>query len=163
MSEGQAPIQHGRDSWVLTFARFITRNRFWVAMLLILSTLFWLYPIVNTVATGFGYNLPGPIVRIDTNARSLFPDHPYIHAQDKFAKTFGSASLVAIAVIVPDGTIFRADVIDAIREITREVDGIGFESHTDEREALRDELEQAGFDPDAIRERTWSWFTGYGG
>ena len=81
-------------------------------------------------------------MRIDTSARALFPDHPYIHAQDKFAKTFGSSSLVAIAVMVDEGTIFRPDVIEAIREITRELDGVGFESHTDERDELRDQLEE---------------------
>ncbi len=151
MSEGHPPR---RETKTLKFARFITTHRFPVALLLILSTLFWLYPIGNTVLTALGYELPGPIVRIDTSARALFPDHPYIHAQDKFAKTFGSSSLVAIAVIVEEDTIFRADVINAIREITRELDGVGFESHTDEREEMRDRLEQTGnFGPEEIRIR----------
>jgi predicted RND superfamily exporter protein len=146
---------HRRETKTLQFARFITRNRPYVAFLLIASTLFWFYPIFNTIMTGFGHRLKGPIVRIDTNARALFPDHPYIHAQDKFAKTFGSSSLVAIAVIMDQGgqTIFRPDIIEAIREITRELDGVGFESHTDEREALRDKLEQEGVSADEVRVR----------
>jgi predicted RND superfamily exporter protein len=153
MSEASGPVHHHRETKTLQFARFITRNRFWVAMALIASTLFWFYPIFNTIMTGLGHELPGPTVRIDTSARALFPDHPYIHAADKFAKTFGSASLVAIAVTVEEGTIFRADVIEAIREITREVDGVGYESHTDERDAMREKLEEEGVDPDEIRVR----------
>ena len=154
MSEAH-PGSHRRETNTLKFARFIVRNRAYVATLLILSTLFWFYPIFNTIMTAFGNQLPGPIVRIDTSARSLFPDHPYIHAQDKFAKTFGSASLVAIAVVMEEGgqTIFRPDVIEAIREITRELDGIGFESHTEERDAMRDQLEEQGLHPDEIRVR----------
>jgi predicted RND superfamily exporter protein len=136
------PQTQGQQSWVQRFARFITRNRFPVAMFLIFSSLFFLYPIVNMVATFVGSPLPGPTVRIDTNARDLFPDHPYIHAQDKFAKTFGSSSLVAVAVTVDEGNIFRPDIIRAVREITRELDGIGFDSQTDARDEMRDELEE---------------------
>ncbi|HXK26464.1 MAG TPA: MMPL family transporter [Myxococcota bacterium] len=152
MSAGHSAPHH-RETKTLQFARFITRNRPYVAFALIASTLFWFYPIFNTIMAASGHRLPGPIVRIDTNARALFPDHPYIHAQDKFSKTFGSSSLVAIAVVVEEGSIFRADVIDAIREITRELDGVGFESHSDERDAMRDKLEEDGVNPDEIRVR----------
>ena len=48
--------------------------------------------------------------------------------------------------VVEKGTIFRPDVIEAIREITRELDGIGFESHSDERDAMRERLEEQGLD-----------------
>lgn len=141
MSEAAPPPQV-RQSKTQTFARLVTRNRFPVAMFLIFSSLFFFYPILNMVLGTLGRPLPGPTVRIDTNARSLFPDHPYIHAQDKFAKTFGSSSLVAVAVTVDEGHIFRPDVIGAIREITRELDGIGFDSQTDARDEMRDELEE---------------------
>ncbi len=139
----EAPThQHAvRQTRSLQFARFITRNRFPVAMLLIASTLFWLYPILNAITTAAGLPLPGPIVRIDTNARDFFPDHPYIHASDKFSSVFGSSSLVAIGVVVTDGTIFTPDRIEKIREITRRLDGVGFDSQTEARDALRDELE----------------------
>ena len=138
---GHAP----RETRTLQFARFITRNRFPVALLLIVSTLFFFYPIFNTILAALGAELPGPKVRIDTNARSLFPDHPYIHAMDKFSNVFGSSSLVAIAVVVEDGTIFTPETIQKIREITRRLDGIGYDSHTEEREALRDELEEKNY------------------
>jgi predicted RND superfamily exporter protein len=141
MSEAAPPPQV-RQSKTQAFARLVTRNRFPVAMFLIFSSLFFFYPILNMVLGTLGRPLPGPTVRIDTNARSLFPDHPYIHAQDKFAKTFGSSSLVAVAVTVDEGHIFRPDVIGAIREITRELDGIGFDSQTDARDEMRDELEE---------------------
>jgi predicted RND superfamily exporter protein len=142
MSEDAPALHVHRQSGTQRFARFITRNRFPVAMFLIFSSLFFFYPILNMISSALGAPLPGPTVRIDTNARSLFPDHPYIHAQDKFAKTFGSSSLIAAAVVVEEGTIFRPEVIEAIREITRELDGIGFDSQTDARDELRDELEQ---------------------
>lgn len=134
-----------RETKTLQFARFITRNRFWVALFLLFSTLFFAYPIFNTMMHAVGVPLPGPQVRIDTNARALFPDHPYIHAQDKFAKVFGSASLVAIAVTVKDGTIFTPETLGKLKEITRRLDGIGFNSHLEERDALRDELEEENY------------------
>ena len=138
----QPPQPSGHQSGTQRFARFITNNRFPVAMFLIFSSLFFFYPILNTITGALGYTLPGPIVRINTDARSLFPDHPYVHAQDKFAKTFGSSSLVAIAVTVDEGTIFKPEIINAIREITRELDGIGFDSQSDARDERRDELEE---------------------
>ncbi|HEY5657944.1 MAG TPA: hypothetical protein VIY27_09160, partial [Myxococcota bacterium] len=124
------------------FARWVTDHRFPVALALGVSTLFFLYPILNTIAAASGHPLPGPLVRIDTNARDLFPDHPYIHAQDKFAGTFGSSSLVVVAVTVDEGTIFTPEIIGAIRDITRELDGVGYDSRSDERDALRDALER---------------------
>ena len=152
MSESPPAYHEPRDTKTLRFARFITRNRFPVAMLLIAATLFWFYPILNAFTTAFGLPLPGPIVRIDTNARDFFPDHPYIHASDKFAKVFGSSSLVAIGVVVEDGTIFTPERIQKIREITRRLDGVGFDSQTEARDALRDELEAKGMTPDKIRD-----------
>jgi predicted RND superfamily exporter protein len=152
MSESATPHHEPRQTRTLQFARFITRNRFPVAMLLIASTLFWFYPIFNAIMTGVGMPLPGPIVRIDTNARDFFPDHPYIHASDKFSRVFGSSSLVAIGVVVTDGNIFTPERIQKIREITRHLDGVGFDSQTEARDALRDELEAKGLPPDKIRD-----------
>src|SRR5262245_54478224 len=150
----EAPTHHEpRDTKTLQFARWVTRNRFPVAMFLIFSTLFWFYPILNAITTAVGLPLPGPIVRIDTNARDFFPDHPYIHAADKFSKVFGSSSLVAIGVAVKDGNIFTPERIEKIREITRRLDGVGFESHTEERDALRDQLESGGMAVDKVREQ----------
>ena len=136
------PTHEVRETKTLRFARFIVRNRFPVAMLLILFSLFFFYPIFNMALSTLGYPLPGPIVRVDTNARDLFPDHPYIHAQDKFARRFGSSSLIAVAVTVEEGNIFTPETIKIIREVTDRLDGIGFESQTDARDELRDELEE---------------------
>ena len=136
------PHHEFRETKTLRFARFITRNRFPVALFLIFSTLFFFYPILNMVTTTMGWPLPGPIVRVDTKARDLFPDHPYIHAQDKFAKMFGGSSLVAIAVTVNEGTIFNPATLQKIREVTRRLDGVGFDSQTDARDEMRDQLEE---------------------
>ena len=143
-----------RETNTLLFARFIVRNRFPVACFLIVSTLFFFYPIFNAAMNAAGFRLPGPIVKIDARARDLFPDHPYIHAQDKFSKMFGGASLVAIAVTVNEGNIFNPTTLAKIREVTRRLDGIGFDSQTDAREAMRDELEENEDLPlDEIRNR----------
>jgi predicted RND superfamily exporter protein len=139
----EAPIAHApRETKTLQVARFIVRNRAPVGLLLIAVTLFFLYPIANTAFSAAGYHLPGPQVRIDTNARALFPDHPFIHAQDKFARLFGGSSLVAIAVVTDRPTIFTPETIAKIQEITRRLDGIGFDSQTDAREELRDRLDE---------------------
>jgi len=149
MAETPEPQSQGRESATLRFARFVIRHRALVASLLILSTSFFAYPIVNTVLTSFGTPLPGPLVRIDTNARDQWPDHPFIHAQDKFAAKFGSATTVAIGVIVKDGTIFTPETLQKIDRITKAIDGVAaspelpaYNSHTEDREKLRDKLEE---------------------
>jgi predicted RND superfamily exporter protein len=133
---------HVRETPTMRFARFIVRHRFWVSMFLIGMTLFFFYPTVNAISRSFGYPLPGPEVRVDASERALYPDHPFIHAQDKFSKTFGSSALVAIAVVVKEGTIFTPETIDKIRRITNRLDGEDYNSHTDERRALRDKIEE---------------------
>jgi hypothetical protein len=136
-----------RETRTLQFARFIVRNRFWVALTLIAVTGFFFYPILNAITTGLGFRLPGPTVRVDTRARDLWPDHPFIHAQDKFAGKFGTSSLVAVAMVVEDGTIFTPENLQKIWRITRGLDGADpyrFESHTEDREELRGQLEEEG-------------------
>ena len=140
----EVPQHHIRETSTLRFARFVTRNRAYIGSWLILQTLFFLYPIVNAGLAAFGNRLPGPIVRVDTSARALYPDHPFINAQDKFAGVFGTSSLVAIAVVVKDGTIFTPEVMQKISRITKALDGEGYQTHTEERDALRDQLETAG-------------------
>ncbi len=145
MSESGSEFEsHARETKTIAFARLVVRNRFPIACMLVLSTAFFFYPTVNAISTGLGAPLPGPVVRVDTEPRSLWPDHPFIHAQDKFAKEFGSSSLVAIAVAVKDGNIFNPATLAKIRTITQKLDGLGYESFTDEREALREKLEDAG-------------------
>ena len=125
-----------------------------MAALLGLATLFFLYPLLNAALSAFGHPLPGPVVRIDTNARDLFPDHRFIHAQDKFEGFFGNASPVALAIVVQDGTIFEPETLAKLKRVTNAMDGWGFDSHTEERSALRAELEDAGIeDIGEIRKR----------
>jgi predicted RND superfamily exporter protein len=149
---GASTHHEPRQTKTLAFARWITRHRAIVGSFLVLMTLFWFYPILNAITSASGLRLPGPIVRIDTNARDFFPDHPYIHASDKFSRVFGSSSLVAIGVGVEDGNIFTPERIQKIREITRRLDGVGFDSQTEAREALRAELEEKGEDVASIRD-----------
>jgi predicted RND superfamily exporter protein len=147
----EVPAQtHARPTRTLKLARFIVRNRFYFALALITTTLFFFYPTANAILTGFGFRLKGPVVRVDTSARAQWPDHPFIHAQDKFAKKFGTSSLVAIGVVVEDGNIFTPETLKKIHEITRRLDGVGYDSHNDEREAMRDQLEAEGLAPEEI-------------
>ena len=148
----EVPHHEFRDTRTLRFARFVVRHRAFFGLGLIAVTLFFFYPVLNMILGTLGYPISEyPIVRVDTSARELFPDHPYIHAQDKFAKRFGSSSLVAIAVVVKDGTIFTPENLTRIRDITQRLDGIGFESHGDERDELRDRLEEEGAPIEQIR------------
>ncbi|MCZ6463498.1 MAG: MMPL family transporter [Proteobacteria bacterium] len=141
-----APATTGSESRVQKIARFIVTQRAWVAVFLIASNLFFFYPILNAALTAAGIPLPGPAVRVDTEARAQWPDHPFIHAQDKFAGRFGTSSLVAIALVVKEdgaySNIFSPETIAKINRITKRLDGRGYNSHTDEREELRYELEE---------------------
>ena len=140
----EIPQHHIRETATLRFARFVTRNRLPIAILLASTTLFFMYPIVNAVFYARGHKLPGPIVRVNTSARAQYPDHPFINAQDKFANVFGTSSLVAIAVEVKNGNVFTPDVLQKIDEVTKALDGQDYDSHTAEREELRKKLEADG-------------------
>src|SRR5688572_25544197 len=106
MDMAEAPLPHGRETITVRFARWVVRHRVAVAAMLALSTAFFFWPILNTITSAFGVHLPGPVVRIDTNARDQWPQHPFINAQDKFAAKFGSATSVFIGVVVKEGTVF---------------------------------------------------------
>ena len=144
------PQSHARQTRTLVFARWVVRNRFPIVLFLIATTLFFLYPIVNAVLAGFDMKLPGPVVRVDTSARAQWPDHPFIHAQDKFAKKFGTSSLAALGVVVRDGNIFTVETLKKLHEITRRLDGVGYDSHVEEREALRDKLSEEGVSDEEV-------------
>ncbi len=147
------PKHHIRETATLRFARWVVRHRAPLGLFLIATTLFFLIPIVNAVTTGLGHPLPWirAIVRVDTSARSLYPDHPFIHAQDKFAGKFGASSLVAIAVVAKEGTIFTPEILQKISRITKALDGVGYDSKTEQREALRAKLEaEGGLSPEEI-------------
>src|SRR5512145_130543 len=107
----EAPRSHVRETTTVKMARFIVHHRGIVASLLILSTAFFFWPILNTITSALGLPLPGPVVRIDTNARDQWPQHPFINAQDKFAAKFGSATGVAIGLVVKEGTIFTPETL----------------------------------------------------
>jgi hypothetical protein len=140
----EAPPQQPTESATLRFARGVVRYRAAVAVFLFVSTAFFFYPILNGALAAFDNRLPGPIVRIDTEARAQWPDHPFIHAQDKFAAEFGGSATVAVAVVVEDGTIFNPATLEKIHRVTRRLDGFGYDSHTEERDALREQWEEEG-------------------
>ncbi len=123
------------------FGRFVVRRRHPIAVLLLLSTLFFLYPTANGISTAFGHPWPGPTVRIGSDARAQLPDHPFIHAQTKFAGEFGNSTLVAIAVVVDEGTIWTPETLSKIDAITKSLDGWDYDPRSDERKHAREQLE----------------------
>jgi len=146
------PHHQIRETRTLQFARWVVRHRFWVALFLIATTLFFFYPTLNAITSSVGYSLPGPKVRVDASERALWPEHPFIAAQDKFADQFGTSALVVIAVVTDEGTIFTPDRLAKIDEITKRLDGVGYDSQTEERTALRDELADQGVPLEEINE-----------
>ncbi len=133
-------------------ARWVVGHAPALAAALGVATLFFLYPLVNAGLSAFGQPLPGPRVRIDSSARNLFPEHPFIHAQDKFEGFFGNASPVILALTVEEGTIFNPETLGKLKRLTDALDGRGFDSQTRERKALRIQLEDGGLEGiDAIR------------
>jgi predicted RND superfamily exporter protein len=149
MEMAEAPHSHGRETFTVRFARWVVHHRVAVAAMLALSTGFFFWPILNTVTSAFGLRLPGPVVRIDTNARDQWPQHPFINAQDKFAAKFGSATSVAIGVVVKEGTIFTPETLAKIDRITKSIDGVeagdqlpSYDSQTDARDEYRSVIEE---------------------
>jgi len=149
MEMAEAPNPHGHDTVTIRFARWVMHHRVAVAVLLALSTGFFFWPILNTITSAFGVHLPGPVVRIDTNARDQWPQHPFINAQDKFAAKFGSATSVAIGVVVKEGTIFTPETLAKIDRITKSIDGVeageqlpSYDSQTDARDEYRSTIEE---------------------
>ncbi|MBW2413898.1 MAG: MMPL family transporter [Deltaproteobacteria bacterium] len=130
-----------QEKGTLRFARFVVSARLPIAVLLALATLFFLYPSVNAVSTLLGAPLPGPSIGIGSDARDLVPDHPFIHAQDKFAGEFGNSTLVAIVLVRKDGSLFTPEGLARIDRVTKSLNGDDFPPNMDERRALRLELE----------------------
>ncbi|MBW2275432.1 MAG: hypothetical protein JRG96_19375, partial [Deltaproteobacteria bacterium] len=145
--------QPTKDSPTMWFAKLVVRRRGIIAVFLVLSTSFFFYPILNAGLTAIGTPLPGPAVRVDTEARAQWPDHPFIRAQDKFAGLFGGSASIALAVVVKEGTIFTPETITKIHRITQRLDGKGYDSHTEEREEMRYELEEEELAPREIQKR----------
>ena len=142
-----------QESMTLRFARMVVRRRGIISFLLIVSTAFFFYPILNSAMIAAGMPLPGPAVKIDTIARSQWPDHPYIRAQDKFSQIFGGSSTVAVALEVKEGTIFNPETIKKIHYITQTLDGKGYDSQTDARDEMREILDEQGLEYEEINER----------
>ena len=149
-------------SATLIFAEAVVRRKFPILIALIISTAFFFFPILNALllTMDMGWkNLPA--INVDTQARDQWPDHPFISAQDKFANKFGGSSSIAIAVVVKEGTIFTPDNLARINRITQRLDGRGYNSHIDERDEMRDELEEAETPPQKIQKLLDATFPPY--
>jgi hypothetical protein len=78
------------------------------------------------------------------DARDLLPDHPFVHAQDKYADSFGNSSMIAISVSVSEGTIFTPESLAKIKRVMNSLDGWDFDPHIAEREELFAQLDADG-------------------
>ncbi|MFI5317322.1 MAG: RND family transporter [Myxococcota bacterium] len=121
------------SAFSMRFGRLIMKYRFATLMTLVSLALFFAFPLVNAAyfnltarssQTGEGKLLFGSDVRfrMDANVRKTFPEHPYIHAQDKFAGKFGSASTIAIVAIKKQGEIYDYDFLQKVSRITDKLD-----------------------------------------
>lgn len=138
MPEGQRPPDFMEENlpesaFSMRFGRLIMKYRFATLMTLLSLALFFVFPLVNAAyynftaqrsETGEGKLLFGSPARfrMDANVRKTFPEHPYIHAQDKFAGKFGSASTIAIVAIKKDGEIYDYDFLQKVSRITDKLD-----------------------------------------
>ncbi|MCS5637641.1 MAG: MMPL family transporter [Myxococcota bacterium] len=141
-----------RKSPTLIFAETVVRWRFPILIALIVSTTFFFFPILNAILLTVDKGWKDlPAINVDTRARDQWPDHPFISAQDKFANKFGGSASIAIAVVVKEGTIFTPENLARINRITQRLDGRGYDSHADERDELRDELDELDTAPAKIQ------------
>jgi hypothetical protein len=60
---------------------------------------------------------------VDTSARAQWPEHPFIHAQDKFARNSEPRRWLRWA-CREEGNIFTPDTLKRLHEITRRLDGV---------------------------------------
>lgn len=66
MAEGSGSA--GNDSYTMRFAKLVVRRRGVIAAMLVVSTAFFFYPILNSAMTAMDRPLPGPAVKIDTSS-----------------------------------------------------------------------------------------------
>ncbi len=116
----------------MRFGRAIIRHRFAALMTLLSILLFFSIPLVNAVYFNVtGKNLAGITARfkMDTRARDQWPEHPFIHAVDKFAGRFGTASYVAVAIVKKEGEIYDYDFLEKVDRVTKAVDEAPYVNH----------------------------------
>ena len=120
------------SAFSMRFARFIMRHRLATTLALVSVGLGLAIPLLNGAwffATG--RTLPGveTVFELGSSIRDQYPEHPFIHASDKFTGRFGTPSLVAIAVVKREGEIYDPDFLYKIESITRKLDEAPFVNH----------------------------------
>ncbi len=116
----------------MRFGRLITKYRFASLMTLVSILFFFAIPLVNAVyfnVTGKTLPITDARFRMDTRARDQWPEHPFIHAVDKFAGRFGTASYVAMAVVKKDGDIYDTEFLEKVDRLTKAVDEAPLVNH----------------------------------
>jgi len=134
-NQERGPVEENlpESAFSMRFGRLIMKYRFATLMTLLSIAVFFAFPLVNAAyynftaarsETGEGKLLLGVKARfrVDANIRKTYPEHPYIHAQDKFSGKFGSASFIAIAVIKKEGEIYDYDFLQKVSRVTDKLD-----------------------------------------
>ncbi|MGH7340798.1 MAG: hypothetical protein ACREKH_09935, partial [Candidatus Rokuibacteriota bacterium] len=139
------------SAFSMRFGRLIMRNRFATLMTLLSITLFFAAPLVNAIViTAGGEPLFGLTTRfrMDTRARDQWPEHPFIHAVDKFAGRFGTASYLSIAIVKKEGEIYDVDFLDKVDRITKRADEAPFVNHYQVQSIAHINTRVIGVEPD---------------
>ena len=109
----------------MRFARLIMRYRFATLMTLLSIGFFFSVPLLNAIVLATtGSKIPGIETNfsLGVNVRGTYPEHPFIHAQDKFTGRFGTASYVAMAIVKKEGEIYDYDFLEKVKRITDRLD-----------------------------------------
>ena len=116
----------------MRFARLIMRYRFATLMTLLSIGVFFATPLVNGILSlTTGKTIPGvdTVFSLGTRLRDTYPEHPFIHASDKFTGRFGTPSYVSMAVVRKDGNIYDPDFLERVARITERLDRAPFVNH----------------------------------
>jgi predicted RND superfamily exporter protein len=99
------------DELTLRFSRFFIRHRFVNLILIGAATVF------------FGYRALQ--LQVFSQFSDLLPrNHAYIQVYEKYNRQFGSANIVTAAVVVKDGTIYDAKILEKVFGFTDQIDKV---------------------------------------
>jgi predicted RND superfamily exporter protein len=106
---------------MVKFADFIMRNRFFILLINLAITLFFLYQIINP--WGFFDSSEVLKLKVKTDFADLLPqNHEYIKVHNKIRNTFGGANQIIIMVQVRDGDIFNQKTLTKVKEISERLE-----------------------------------------
>ena len=119
------------------------RQRGPIALLLIVSTAFFLYPIANAISSAAGHPWPGPKVG-SAATRAQRPGPPVHPRADQVRRRVRQLDLGRDHADVDKGTIYTPETLQKIDAITKSLDGWDYDARIDERKAEKQRLQKEG-------------------